>query len=68
MDFEKLLDRIKEITVKLEDENTGIEESFKLFEEGLKLSEEGANMLSAYSARFDKLKEKWTEILNRADG
>ena len=33
MDFEKLLDRIKEMTVKLEDENTGIEESFKLFEE-----------------------------------
>lgn len=37
MTVEKCFEELGEILKKLEDENTGLEESFKLYEEGLKL-------------------------------
>ena len=37
MTVEKCFEELGEVLKKLEDENTGLEESFKLYEEGLKL-------------------------------
>lgn len=52
---EKCFEELNQVLTKLEDENTGLEESFKLYEEGMKL-------VNAARAGIDKV-EKDLRIL-----
>lgn len=67
MDFEKLLLKLNDITNKLEDKNTTLEQSFELFDEGLKISAQCADILEKYSNRLENLKTQWANLQNRIE-
>jgi len=67
MKFEELMQKLIEITNKLEDKETTLEESFLLFEEGLKVSQQCESILDDFTKRFDKLKEIYDIIQKRMD-
>lgn len=64
--FEELLNRLEDITVKLEkEENISLEESMKLFEEGIKISkkcnkqiEESEKKITMLIKENDEIKEE----------
>lgn len=55
MDFEKKLGRLEEIVQKMEEGDSSLEDSLKLFEEGIKLSRECHTQLNAAEAKVKKL-------------
>ena len=59
MTIEESFDRLDEILEKMEDEQTGLEESFRLYEEGLKL-------IRRAEAGIDRV-EKKIRILNEEE-
>ena len=59
MTIEESFDRLDEILGKMEDEQTGLEESFRLYEEGLKL-------IRRAEAGIDRV-EKKIRILNEEE-
>jgi len=67
MKFEELMQKLIEITNKLEDKETTLEESFLLFEEGLKVSQQCESILDDFTKRFDKLKANYDIIQKRMD-
>ena len=63
--FEELMAKLNEISIKLEDKSTTLEESFFLFDEGLKISTQCADLLEGYSKRLEDLKSQWSELQDR---
>lgn len=61
--FEKQLSRLEEIVEKLEEEQTDLDASVKLFEEGVALSKELAQKLETVKFKVEELKKKGTELL-----
>ena len=55
MDFEKKLNRLEEIVLKMEKGDLALDESLKLFEEGVKLSRECHSQLTKAEAQVKKL-------------
>ncbi|MEN8192504.1 MAG: exodeoxyribonuclease VII small subunit [Bacteroidota bacterium] len=55
--FEDSLHRLKEISELLEDENTGLEESIKLYEEGVKLAKKCYTTLDQAEVKIKELKK-----------
>lgn len=55
MDFEKKLGRLEEIVQKMEQGESSLEDSLKLFEEGIKLSRECHTQLNSAEAKVKKL-------------
>ncbi len=55
MDFEKKLSRLEEIVQKMEEGDSTLENSLKLFEEGIKLSRECQTQLTKAEAQVKKL-------------
>ena len=75
--FEKQLSRLEEIVAKLEEEQTDLDASVKLFEEGVVLSKELAQKLETVKFKVEELKKKGaqmmtesfnTELAENADG
>lgn len=60
--FEKQLSRLEEIVAKLEEEQTDLDASVKLFEEGVVLSKELAQKLETVKFKVEELKKKGTEM------
>ena len=56
--FEESLKRLEEIAELLEDENTPLEESIKLFEEGIQLKEFCEEKLKSAKLKIDKIIKK----------
>lgn len=56
--FEESLARLQEISELLEDEDSGLEESVKLYEEGIKLSKECYKTLDKAELKITELKKK----------
>lgn len=54
--FEDSLLRLKEISEMLENENTGLDESIKLYEEGVKLAKKCYSSLSEAELKITELK------------
>lgn len=54
--FEDSLLRLKEISALLEDEETGLDESIKLYEEGVKLAKKCYSTLSEAELKINELK------------
>lgn len=54
--FEDSLLRLKEISDLLEDEETGLDESIKLYEEGVKLAKKCYSTLSEAELKINELK------------
>lgn len=54
--FEDSLLRLKEISELLENEDTGLEESIKLYEEGVKLAKKCYSSLSEAELKIEQLK------------
>lgn len=54
--FEDSLLRLKEISEMLENENTGLDESIKLYEEGVKLAKKCYSTLSEAELKITELK------------
>ena len=67
MKFEELMQKLTEITNKLEDKETTIEQSFLLFEEGLKISQQCEAILNDFTNRLDQLKTNYEIIQKRID-
>ena len=67
MKFEVLMQKLTEITNKLEDKETTMEESFLLFEEGLKISQQCESILSDFAKRLDNLKANYDLIQKRME-
>ena len=61
--FEKQLSRLEEIVEKLEEEQTDLDASVKLFEEGVTLSKELAQKLETVKFKVEELKKKGSELL-----
>lgn len=61
--FEEQLRRLQEISEKLEDDETGIEDSIKLYEEGIKLAKYCYNTLDKAQLRVTELKNELEEGL-----
>lgn len=61
--FEKQLARLEEIVEKLEEEQTDLDASVKLFEEGVILSKELAQKLETVKFKVEELKKKGGEML-----
>ncbi len=61
--FEAMLARLQEISEVLEDENTGLEESIKLYEEGIKLSKSCYGKLKNAELKVTELKNELEEEL-----
>ena len=77
LSFEKQLSRLEEIVEKLEEEQTDLDASVKLFEEGITLSKELAQKLETVKFKVSELKKKgaqWvaapfdTELAEDTDG
>ncbi|MCQ2410971.1 MAG: exodeoxyribonuclease VII small subunit [Elusimicrobiaceae bacterium] len=77
LNFEKQLSRLEEIVAKLEEEQTDLDASVKLFEEGVALSKELAQKLETVKFKVEELKKKGaqmftqpfdTELAENADG
>ncbi len=56
--FEDKMNKLKEIVDKLDDENTDLDTSIKLYEEGLKLSDELKKQLNNYEKKIADIGEK----------
>ena len=63
--FEKQLSRLEEIVQKLEEEQTDLDASVKLFEEGITLSKELAQKLEKVKFKVEELKKKGSELLTQ---
>ena len=61
--FEKQLSRLEEIVSKLEEEQTDLDASVKLFEEGVLLSKELAQKLETVKFKVEELKKKGTKMM-----
>ena len=61
LSFEKQLARLEEIVQKLEEEQTDLDASVKLFEEGITLSKELAQKLETVKFKVQELKKKGTQ-------
>ena len=56
--FESALKRLEEISELLENENTPLDDSIKLFEEGIELKEYCEDKLKSAKIRIDKILKK----------
>lgn len=63
--FEKQLSRLEEIVAKLEEEQTDLDASVKLFEEGVALSKELSQKLETVKFKVEELKKKGAEIITQ---
>ena len=61
--FENKLARLEEIVAKLEEEQTDLDASVKLFEEGIALSKEMTEKLQEVKFKVTALKKKGAELL-----
>ena len=61
--FESKLQRLEEIVSKLEEEQTDLDVSVKLFEEGIALSKEMAEKLQEVKFKVTQLKKKGAALL-----
>lgn len=61
--FEKQLSRLEEIVAKLEEEQTDLDVSVKLFEEGVTLSKELSQKLETVKFKVEELKKKGAEMM-----
>ena len=61
--FEKQLSRLEEIVAKLEEEQTDLDASVKLFEEGVTLSKELSQKFEAVKFKVEELKKKGAEMM-----
>ena len=61
--FETKLKRLEEIVAKLEEEQTDLDVSVKLFEEGLTLTKEMTEKLQEVKFKVTALKKKGAELL-----
>lgn len=61
--FEKQLSRLEEIVAKLEEEQTDLDASVKLFEEGVTLSKELSQKLETVKFKVEELKKKGAEMI-----
>lgn len=57
--FEKAMQRLNEITALLEQEDTSLDSSIKLFEEGLNLAHECEKELNSYETKVKELVSKY---------
>ena len=64
IDFETALKELKSIADKLDDSNTTLDESVKLFEKGMKLSKECSDILSTAKQKIISLTEAEKEENN----
>lgn len=60
--FEELLDKLEEITSKLEKEQLSLDDSVKLFEEGMKISKECNSKLEDAEKRITVLIEENNDL------
>lgn len=65
VNFEKQLARLEEIVEKLEEEQTDLDASVKLFEEGVALSKELSQKLETVKFKVEELKKKGAELLTQ---
>lgn len=63
MNFEKQLARLEEIVAVLEEEQTDLDASVKLFEEGITLSKELSGKLEQVKFKVLELKKKGEEMM-----
>lgn len=63
LSFEKQLARLEEIVAKLEEEQTDLDASVKLFEEGILLSKELSQKLETVKFKVSELKKKGSEMM-----
>ena len=63
--FEKQLARLEEIVEKLEEEQTDLDASVKLFEEGITLSKDLAQKLETVKFKVEELKKKGAEMMTQ---
>lgn len=63
LSFEKQLSRLEEIVEKLEEEQTDLDASVKLFEEGITLSKELAQKLETVKFKVSELKKKGAQLV-----
>ena len=61
--FEKQLARLEEIVEKLEEEQTDLDASVKLFEEGITLSKDLAQKLETVKFKVNELKKKGAQLV-----
>ncbi len=61
--FEKQLARLEEIVEKLEEEQTDLDSSVKLFEEGMTLSKELSQKLETVKFKVSELKKKGAALV-----
>jgi len=61
--FESKLQRLEEIVAKLEEEQTDLDSSVKLFEEGIALSKEMTEKLQEVKFKVTALKKKGEKLL-----
>ncbi len=64
IDFETALRELQSIADKLNDSNTTLDESVKLFEKGMELSKQCSNILSTAKQKIISLTEAENEELN----
>lgn len=65
MNYEKTLNRLEEISEKMEDGKLGIDEAVKLYEEGVALTKEAYQEISAVKGKVSVLKadfDKFSKI------
>lgn len=63
--FEKQLSCLEEIVAKLEEEQTDLDASVKLFEEGVALSKELSQKLETVKFKVEELKKKGAELITQ---
>lgn len=63
--FEKQLSRLEEIVAKLEEEQTDLDASVKLFEEGVALSKDLSQKLETVKFKAEELKKKGAELITQ---
>lgn len=63
LSFEKQLSRLEEIVEKLEEEQTDLDASVKLFEEGLTLSKDLSQKLETVKFKVQELKKKGAQFI-----
>ncbi len=56
--FEDKMNRLADIVNKLDDDNTDLDTSIKLYEEGLKLSDELKQQLTSYEKKIDDISKE----------
>lgn len=64
LSFEKQLARLEEIVQKLEEEQTDLDASVKLFEEGIVLSKDLAQKLETVKFKVQELKKKGAQLVS----